>query len=116
MAQKGRPQKKKIIHQQPRIDLFRPQGRPGQPDEITISLEEYEAVRLHDHLRMSQGEAAGMMAISQQSFSRIVRAAHEKISDAIVNAKILNIKGGNFVNKRSLEIAKKLSRKIADNV
>jgi len=111
MALRGRPQKRKIIHQQPRIDLFSPKGRPGQPEEIVITLEEYESIRLHDYLRMPQTDAAEMMGISQQSFSRIVRGAHKKISDAIVNAKIINIKGGNFVNKRSLEIVKKLKRK-----
>ena len=109
--QKGRPRKKKVVHEQPRIDHFSPRGRPGRPDEVIMPLEEYEAMRLADHLNMAQKQAAKLMEISQQSFSRIIRNARKKLSDAIVNAKIIRIEGGDFVNKRSLEIAAKLKRK-----
>ncbi len=112
MRQKGRPRKKKIIHEQPRIDHFSPRGRPGRPDEAIVAMEEYEAIRLHDFLGMQQKQAAQMMGISQQSFSRIVREARKKVSDAIVNAKIIRIEGGTFVNKRSMDIADKLKRKM----
>ena len=112
MSQKGRPRKKKIIHEQPRIDHFSPRGRPGRPDETVVAMEEYEAIRLHDFLGMRQKQASRMMGISQQSFSRIVREARRKVSDAIVNAKIIRIEGGDFVNKRSMDIANKLKRKM----
>jgi len=110
MNQRGRPRKKKVIHEQPRIDHFSPRGRPGRPDEVVVAMEEYEAIRLYDHLGMPQKEAALMMNISQQSFSRIVREARCKVADAIVNAKIMRIEGGSYINKRSLEIANKLRR------
>ncbi|MFH1394590.1 MAG: DUF134 domain-containing protein [Candidatus Omnitrophota bacterium] len=113
--QKGRPQKKKIIHEQPRIDHFSPKGRPEFPDEIELSIEEYESVRLSDFMRLQQKQAAEMMGISQQSFSRIIRAARSKIADAIVNAKVIHIKGGNFVNKRCLDVANKLKRRKTTN-
>ena len=108
---KGRPRKKKIVQQQPMIDHFSPRGRPGRPDETTVAMEEYESIRLHDYLGMQQKEAAQMMGISQQSFSRIVREARKKVSGAIVNAKIIRIDGGDFINKRSSDIADKLKRK-----
>jgi len=108
---RGRPRKKKVVHEQPRIEYFSPRGRPGRPDEVVVAMEEYEAVRLADHMGMDQKQAAGLMDISQQSFSRIIRNARKKISDAIVNAKIIRIEGGDFVNQRSLEIARKLQRK-----
>ncbi len=108
MRPKGRPKKKKIIREQPRIDHFSPRGRPGRPDEVIVTMEEYEALRLHDYLGMQQKDAAKMMGISQQSFSRIVREARKKVSDAIVNAKIIRIEGGDFINKRSLDIENKL--------
>ena len=108
---KGRPRKKKIVQQQPLIDHFSPRGRPGRPDETTVAMEEYESIRLHDYLGMQQKEAAQMMGISQQSFSRIVREARKKVSGAIVNAKIIRIDGGDFINKRAMDIADKLKRK-----
>ena len=110
---KGRPRKKKIIHEQPRIDHFSPRGRPGRPDETIVAMEEYEAMRLHDYLGMPQKDAATMMGISQQSFSRIVREARKKVSDAIVNAKIIRIEGGDFISKRSMDLTNKLKRKQA---
>ncbi len=107
----GRPRKKKVIHRVPSIDYFSPRGRLGRPDELIITLEEYEAIRLHDLLGMRQKHAAEMMHISQQSFSRLVRESRKKIADALVNAKILRIEGGDFINKRAHSVIKKLKRK-----
>jgi len=110
MRNKGRPRKKKVVGAFPRTDHFSPRGRPGRPDEVTLAMEEYEALRLADQLGKPQKEAAEMMDISQQSFSRIVRKARQNVADALINAKIIRIEGGDFVKKQSLDIAKKLSR------
>ena len=114
MLRKGRPKKKKIIHQQPSIDHFSPRGRPGRPDEAIVAMEEYEALRLHDYLGMQQQEAARMMGISQQSFSRVVREARRKVSGAIVEAKIIRIEGGDYISKRSMDLTDKLKNKTAE--
>ena len=111
MKLRGRPRKKKIIREQPRIDHFSPRGRPGRPDEAVITVEEYETIRLSDQLGLAQKDAASMMGISQQSFSRLVRNARKAIADALVNAKIIRIEGGDYINKRSIDIADKLKRK-----
>jgi predicted DNA-binding protein (UPF0251 family) len=111
MKLRGRPRKKKIVGEQPRIDHFSPRGRPGRPEEAVITVEEYETIRLADQLGLSQKKAAQMMGISQQSFSRIIRNARKMIADAIVNAKIIRIEGGNYINKRSMDIADKLKRR-----
>lgn len=111
MPQRGRPRKKKIVHEQPRIDHFSPNGRPGKLDETIVVTEEYEALRLHDYLGMQQNEAARMMGISQQSFSRIVRTARKKLSGAIVTASVIRIEGGDYVDKRSMDIVNRLKRK-----
>ena len=110
---KGRPKKRKIVRGQPRIDHFSPRGRPGRPDEVVIAVEEYEAMRLADHLGLDQRAAAAMMGISQQSFSRIVRKVRGVVADAIVNAKIIRIEGGDYINKRSMDIANKLKRRVS---
>ena len=109
-SNRGRPRKLKIVQEQPRIDHFSPRGRPGRPDEVIMSIEEYESLRLSDLLSLPQKRSAEMMGISQQSFSRIVRKARNSIADAIVNAKIIRIEGGDYVNKRSMDVVNKLAR------
>lgn len=111
MKSRGRPRKKKTIQEQPRLDQFNPSGRPGEPETMIVSVEEYEAIRLYDYKALSQKQAAKMMDISQQSFSRLVRQARGKIADALVNAKIIQIKGGDYQDKRSMLLTNKLRRK-----
>ena len=97
MKPRGRPKKYRIIGEDPRIAQFSPRGRPGRPFEAELAMDEFEAVRLADHLAKSQKEAAKSMHISQQTFSRIIKKAHKVIADALVNGKRIKIQGGYYV-------------------
>lgn len=97
MRPRGRPKKYRRVSGEPRISQFSPRGRPGRPDEINLSLDEFEAVRLADYKRLSQKEAAKSMHISQQTFSRILRKARKNLANALVNGKIIKIQGGYYV-------------------
>lgn len=109
---KGRPRKKKIVQEQPKFDHFGPTGsRADESEEVILTVDEFETIRLADHKKLSQKEAAAMMGISQQSFSRIMLSAREKIADAIVNVKFIRIGGGDFINKRSLGVMERLKRR-----
>lgn len=63
-------------------------------DEITMTLDEFEALRLADLNGLYQEQAAAQMAISRPTFSRIVDAARRKVADALVHGKALRIEGG----------------------
>jgi len=63
--------------------------------KTTLSLDEYEAIRLKDLLGMEQEDAAHAMGISQPTFHRILRCARKKVADALVNSRALHIEGGN---------------------
>ena len=97
MKPKGRPKKYRIVRADPRISQFSPRGRPGRPDEVNLSMDEYEAVRLADFQGMSQKQAARSMQVSQQTFSRVLSKARKKIADAMVSGKIIKIQGGSYV-------------------
>lgn len=97
MRPRGRPKKYRIVRIDPRISQFSPRGKPGRPDEVNLSVDEYEAIRLFDYLKSSQKEAAKSMNISQQTFSRILKRARIIVADAIVNGKIIRIQGGSYV-------------------
>lgn len=100
---RGRPKKRRIIKNSPKILRFSPRGRPGRPDEIELKMEEFEALRLADYLGLKQVEAAKSMRVSQQTFSRILRSARKILSDAFINGKIIKIGGGYYVINNLLD-------------
>lgn len=63
-------------------------------DEVVMSLDEFEAVRLADLERLYQEKAAEQMGVSRPTFSRIIDVARHKMADAIVHGKALRIEGG----------------------
>ena len=79
----------------PDKNYFKPRGIPiSELEEVVLSLDEYEAIRLADHEKLYQEEAASRMKISRQTFGRIIEAAHKKIADVLINGKALKIDGG----------------------
>jgi predicted DNA-binding protein (UPF0251 family) len=63
-------------------------------EEVILSTDELEAIRLADLDSLYQEKAAGNMNISRQTFGNIIRSAHKKIADALLNGKALKIEGG----------------------
>ena len=69
----------------------------SQLDEVVLSIDESEAIRLADLEGFYQEEAALRMNVSRQTFGRIVSSARGKIAQAIIHGKALRIDGGNYV-------------------
>ncbi len=91
-----RPTCRKRIGFQPKAVYFKPAGVPiGIVQEVVIGQDEVEAMRLKNLLGFPQEEAASQMGVSQPTFHRLINAAHQKITDAIINGKALRIEGGN---------------------
>lgn len=79
----------------PPRSFFKPRGVPlAALQVVTMTVDEYEAVRLADLDGLYQEDAAKRMDVSRQTFGRIVESAHRKIAEALVHAKALEIKGG----------------------
>ena len=97
MQTRGRPKKYRIVKLDPKIAQFSPRGKPGRPDEVDLSMDEFEALRLADYMGLSQKEAATSMHISQQTFSRILRRAHKSIAHGLINGNTIKIQGGHYV-------------------
>jgi len=81
----------------PKISQFSPRGRAGRPDEANLTMDEFEAIRLADFMRLGQIEAAQSMHISQQTFSRILRRARRTIAETLVKGMVIKIQGGYYV-------------------
>jgi len=92
-----RPRKKRFILDKPRYSLFKPAGvRAKDLEQITLLVEEYEAIRLADYENMKQVDAAELMEISRPTFSRLIESARKKIAIMIMEGKAISIEGGDF--------------------
>ena len=93
----GRPKKCRFVKESPAITYLKPRGIPlSNLEEISLTVDEYEAIRLADYKKLYHVDAAKEMNISRQTFSRILSAAHQKIGDSIINGKAIKIKGGKY--------------------
>lgn len=90
-----RPCCSRRIAGRPIAPLFKPAGIPlRELDEVVMTLDEFEALRLADLDGRYQEEAATRMNVSRPTFSRIIESAHHKLADALVHGKALRIEGG----------------------
>jgi predicted DNA-binding protein (UPF0251 family) len=79
----------------PGASIFKPVGIPVSTlEEVVMTLDEFEAMRLADLEALYQEQAAGQMKVSRPTFSRIIESAHQKMADALVHGKALRIEGG----------------------
>ncbi len=63
-------------------------------EEVELSIDELEAIRLADLEGLYQEEAAARMGVSRATFARIVEASRRKVADALVHGHALRIGGG----------------------
>jgi len=90
-----RPMKCRRVQGHPRAGCFKPAGVRGcELEEVVLLLDELEAIRLADLDGLYQEEAAEQLGVSRQTFGNIIKSAHAKVADCLVNAKKLTIEGG----------------------
>jgi predicted DNA-binding protein (UPF0251 family) len=92
-----RPRKTRFVQGRPIVDAFVPSRTPpwGR-EEVFLTIEGLEAIRLIDFQGLDQETAAGMMNVSRQTFGRVLAEARAIVADALVMGKILRIEGGHF--------------------
>jgi len=60
-------------------------------EEVVLSFEEIESLRLKEVEGLGQTEAAKKMHISQPTFFRILSTARKKVAEAIIKGKAIKI-------------------------
>ncbi len=60
-------------------------------EEIALTIDELEAIRLADYEELYHEDAAKKMKISRQTFGRILNDAHKKVSECLIKGKALKI-------------------------
>lgn len=92
-----RPRICRRVRFKPNVTYFKPAGvRMINLDEIILTIDEYEAVRLIDLNEIEQGKAAKEMKISQPTLSRLLKSGRKKLAEAIIKGKAIKIEGGSF--------------------
>ena len=76
---------------------------PKSDLSITLTVAEFEAMRLKHFLGLNQKDAAERMGVSQPTFSRILESAHHKNTLALLQGKEIKVYGGNFEHKPSFK-------------
>jgi predicted DNA-binding protein (UPF0251 family) len=87
-----RPAKPRHVDFTPTALFFKPAGIPLRQLEVaTIGLAEIEALRLKDVEGLDQAECAQQMRISRPTFQRILTAARQKVSMALVSGNAIRV-------------------------
>lgn len=92
-----RPPKPRLVEFMPNVTYFKPAGVPlSVLDEVCLGVDELEALRLKDLEGLEQEDCAKRMNLAQSTFQRILVAAREKLTRAIVEGKAIRIEGGHY--------------------
>lgn len=88
----ARPSRCRRVCDEPAFDRFAPCGRDGV-EEVSLTVDEYEVIRLVDYEKKTHAQCAAQMDISRTTVTEIYEKARYKIADCLVNGKQLRIAG-----------------------
>ncbi len=92
-----RPPKSRRVEFVPDVTYFKPAGvRLRDLEEVTLTVDELEALRLKDLEGLDQVQSAERMSVSQSTFQRLLAGARSKVASAIVGGFAIRIHGGNY--------------------
>ena len=90
------PYRKRLVQNIPNFKNFKPSGIPRKIlKKVELTLDEYEAIRLADYLKLEHLEASEKMKISRPTFTRLIDKARQKIANVLIEGNELVIAGGN---------------------
>lgn len=93
----SRPPKCRRVEFVPRLTYFKPAGVPIRDlTEVTLTIEELEAIRLKDLGGLEQEACAERMGVSRPTYHRILTSARQKVAEALIKGKAIKVEGGNF--------------------
>jgi predicted DNA-binding protein (UPF0251 family) len=90
----------KRVEELPGVTYFKPRAVPlAALEEVVLSVEEFESLRLAHQEGLYQQEAAARMGVSRATFGRVLEQAHRKVTRALVEGCALRIEGGSFTTR-----------------
>jgi len=89
----ARPIKPRRVLFDPNVVYFKPRAVPlSMLEEVDLSIDELEALRLCDLKDLEQKEAASKMKVSQSTLQRILTSARKKVAEALTEGKAIKIR------------------------
>lgn len=92
-----RPCKRRRICAMPGCGRFGPKENCRRRQTVTMTLDEYEAIRLIDLEGMTQEQCAAQMNVARTTAQAIYNSARAKLAECLVNERELEIAGGDYV-------------------
>ncbi len=94
----ARPRKCRWVASEPGVTFFKPQGIPMRGlEQVVISVDELEALRLSDYVGLNQEDVAQEMNVSRPTVTRMLAKAHKAVAEALVYGKAIKIEGGDYL-------------------
>jgi len=104
----ARPSKSRKVGDPPAMKGFKPYGMPVfDVEPVKLTFEEYESIRLVNYRMLSQDQAAEEMNVSRPTLTRVYNKALRVIAKALIEGKVLEIEGGNYIMERDWYRCKK---------
>jgi predicted DNA-binding protein (UPF0251 family) len=93
----ARPMKLRKVCSLPERNRFGPLDSPENRNSyLTMTVDEYEAIRLIDLEGFTQEECAKQMNVARTTVQGIYVEARKKLAESLVNGKVLLIEGGEY--------------------
>jgi len=108
----SRPKKSRRVGELPRCTCFYPQikislqnvnntnffaSAKDITNSITLTIDEYETIRLIDYKKLTQEECATQMDVARTTVTAMYTSARKKIAQSIVESRVLEIDGGDYM-------------------
>ena len=93
----ARPVKLRRVCDLPRRNKFESMGSSSEGlEDVTMTIEEYQTIKLIDLEGLTQEECAESMEIARTTVQRIYMEARNKLAIFLINGSSLKIEGGNY--------------------
>ena len=93
----ARPRKWRRVCSLPENNKFGPLNSPSDTmNDVHMTVDEYETIRLIDLEGFTQEECAGQMHVARTTVQSIYAEARKKLAESLVNGKVLLIEGGEY--------------------
>ena len=91
-----RPKKCRRVCEFPQTLRFDPENPSETAVPVTLTVEEYETIRLIDKEGLSQEECGEIMQVARTTVQQIYASARKKLADVLVGGRPLRIEGGDY--------------------